>query len=63
MSTSKDFYVSDTILYIPDRVRDDTLRYAQRHHSWTREKPTTRANGVVVIRKVSQEEMERLWRQ
>jgi len=57
-----DIYVSDTILYTPDRLRDDTLRYAQCRHIITKRKPVIRKNGAVVVKKVSQEEMERLWR-
>ena len=57
-----DIYVSDTILYIPDRVRDDTLRYTQCRHIITKRKSVIRKNGVVVVKKISPEEMERLWR-
>jgi len=57
-----DIYVSDTILYAPDRIRDNTLKYAQCRHTLAKEKSVVRRNGTPVIRKVSQEEIERQWR-
>ena len=55
--------VKDTILYMPDRVRDLDLKYA--NHTPTKTKEQVRhSDGIrhpVRVTKVSPREMEKLW--
>lgn len=56
-----DLYVSDTELTVATPV-DRSIPRAQATHLITKRKPATGHHSEVVVRVVSTEEMERLWK-
>ena len=52
-------HITDTTLYIP--ASKTSIPFCTRPHTKTRERPKARPNGEVIVKKVSNEEMDKLW--